>query len=174
MAEIAKASGLSRQAIYLHFEDRGALIQALGRYADDRRGLDIEVEHVLENASGVEAMSRFVELLTRTNPGIWVLARAADAVRRTDPAVEDTWQERVRIRLKICVAIIERIRTEGMLREGMDVETAVDLLWTLTSLRMWEDLVEVRGWTPAKYSDYICNILATTLTRTLPGSGLGE
>ena len=109
MAEIARAAGLSRQAIYLHFEDREALLLALARYADDRRGLDIEVGHVLESSSGVLAMTRYVELLTRTNPGIWVLARAADAVRRTDPAVENTWQNRVQVRLKVCQAIIARI-----------------------------------------------------------------
>ena len=39
MAQIAKAAGLSRQTIYLQFEDRGALLMALARFADDRRGL---------------------------------------------------------------------------------------------------------------------------------------
>ena len=164
MAEIARAAGLSRQAIYLHFEDREALLLALARYADDRRGLDTEVGHVLESSSGVLAMTRYVELLTRTNPGIWVLARAADAVRRTDPAVENTWQNRVQVRLKVCQAIVARIDSEGALLPGVEQETAVDLLWMLTSLRSWEDLVQVRGWAPDKFSRYICGILTRTLT----------
>lgn len=165
MAEIAKAAGLSRQAVYLHFEDREALLLSLARYADDRRGLDSEVARVLQSSTGIEAISRYIDLLTRTNDGIWVLARAADAVRRTDPAVENTWQDRVRVRLKVCTAIVERLDNEGTLKSGLSPETAIDLLWALTALRTWEDLVKIRGWSPEKYGHYICETVTATISQ---------
>ena len=165
MAEIAKAAGLSRQAVYLHFEDREALLFALARYADDRRGLDVEVDRVLKSSTGIEAIRGYVDLLSRTNDAIWVLARAADAVRRTDPAVEHTWQERVRIRLRVCSAIVKRLQDEGTLKAELDPDIAIDLLWALTALRTWEDLVQIRKWSPEKYATYICGMLTEAITQ---------
>ena len=165
MAEIAKAAGLSRQGVYLHFEDREALLLALARYADDRRGLDAEVEHVLRSSTGSEAIQGYVELLSRTNDAIWVLARAADAVRRTDPAVEHTWQERVRVRLRVCRAIVQRLQDEGTLKPEMEPEIAIDLLWALTALRTWEDLVQIRKWPAGKYATHICGMLTQAITQ---------
>ena len=36
MAEIAKAAGVSRQAVYLHFGTRGGMLMALVKRADRR------------------------------------------------------------------------------------------------------------------------------------------
>ena len=39
MAEVAAQAGVSRQAVYLHFADRTALLMALIRHVDEARGL---------------------------------------------------------------------------------------------------------------------------------------
>ena len=43
---------------------------------------------------------------------------------------------------------------------------AADLLWVLTSLRSWEDLVLVRGWTAAHDEERIVAALLRLLTST--------
>lgn len=165
MAQIAKAAGISRQALYLHFADRGELLIAMVRYADERRGLEAEIEQIREAPSGLEAMRRMVSLQARSNPKIWAAARALDAVRRTDPAVERSWQDRLQHRLLGCREIMRHVRRDGDLMPGVDVDVAADMLWTLTSLRMWEDLVILRGWSGQKYEQRVYDLLLRSLTR---------
>jgi len=165
MADIAKAAKLSRQAVYLHFADRGDLMVALVQYADENRGLAKEIQRVSDAPSGTEALREMASLQARTNPGIWAAARAVDAVRRTDPAAERAWQDRHQHRLMGARQIIQRLQKEGNLRPGLTLGAAADLLWTITSLRTWEDLVLERNWSPEQYETRITQTLVRALTR---------
>jgi len=86
MMEIAKAAGVSRQAVYLHFADRAELLVSVARHADEKRGLYAEIRKITDAPSGIDALREAASLQARTNPGIWAIARAVDAVRRTDEA----------------------------------------------------------------------------------------
>jgi AcrR family transcriptional regulator len=46
MSEVARASGISRQAVYLHFPDRAALLLDLVEHVDEREGLAGELARV--------------------------------------------------------------------------------------------------------------------------------
>ncbi len=170
MAQIARAADMSRQAVYLHFADRGELFVAMVRYADDKRGLEHEIRLIREAPTGLEAMRRMVSLQARSNPQIWPAARTLDAVRRTDPEIERSWQDRLQHRLAGCRDIMRRVKHDGDLIPGTDVDTAADLLWTLTSLRMWEDLVVLRGWSAKRYEEHVNTLLLRALTRHDPQS----
>ena len=167
MAEIAKAARVSRQAVYLHFRDRGALFVALARHADEKRGLADELRKIAEAPTAVAAVREMVALQARMNPRIWALARAFDTVRRTDPAAERSWQDRLQHRLEGCRAVVTRLQHEHALRRGLDAHAAADLLWTMTSLRTWEDLVLQRGWTSASYETYVGGCLLAALTEPM-------
>jgi AcrR family transcriptional regulator len=164
MAEIGKASGVSRQAVYLNFADRADLMLALVRHVDERRGLARQLEKVRNAPSGLEAIQEFVALQARGNPQIWSVARAFDAVRRTDAEVEKSWQDRLNDRLQGCRWMVARLKDEGILRPGLKPSVAADILWSVTSLRGWEDLVVQRGWSPAQYEKHIYGLLRTALT----------
>jgi hypothetical protein len=110
----------------------------------------------------IEAM---MALQARLNPAVWAVARALDAVRRTDAAAERAWQDRLDNRLGGCRGVVARLEAEGNLRPGLDVVAAADLLWTMTSLRMWEDLVLGRSWPPKRYQQHVTRLLLETLTR---------
>lgn len=164
MAEIGRAAGLSRQAVYLHFADRADLLMALVAHVDERRGLDAEVHKIVGAADGMTALRELVSLQARMNPGVWPIARAFDGVRRIDAAAERAWQNRMRRRLEGNRKVIGRLSAEGRLRPGIDPGVAADLSWTLTSLRVWEDLVRERGWSAARYERTVFAILAAALT----------
>ncbi len=164
MADIGTAAGVSRQAVYLNFADRADLMLALVRYVDERRGLEHEQEKIRKAPSGLEAVREMVSLQARTNPEIWAIARAMEAVRRTDAEVEGPWQDRLNDRLQGCRQIISRLAKEGVLRKELKATAATDILWTITSLRTWEDLVLQRRWTPAQYEERVFAMLRATLT----------
>ena len=95
---------------------------------------------------------------------MWAVARALDAVRRTDAAAERAWQDRLKSRLEGCRVIVARLQAEGHLRRSLESSVAVDLLWTITSLRVWEDLVLARGWSAQQYQQQITGLLLEALT----------
>jgi len=164
MAQIAKAARLSRQAVYLHFADRADLMVALASHVNESLGLPAEIQRLMNSRTGIEMIEAFVSMQARGNPAVWAVARAIDAARRTDAAAERAWQSRLESRLDGCRVIVSRLEAEGSLRAGLDPSIAADLLWTMTSLRMWEDLVLEREWPPEQYQGYLTNVLIGALT----------
>jgi AcrR family transcriptional regulator len=169
VAQIARAARVSRQAVYLHFADRAALLVALARHLDDRLELPADIQRLMEAPTGVAMLEACVSMQARRNPAVWAVARAVDAVRRTDAAAARAWQDRLNARLDGCRAMVSRLQAEGRLRPGLAPSIAVDLLWTLTSLRMWEDLVLERGWSPAQYQRQMTKVVVEALTSSTPG-----
>lgn len=167
LADIARAARVSRQALYLHFADRAALFLALVRHADERRGLAAAVQRITDAPTGVAALREAVSMQAKMNPQLWPLARIFESVRRQDEAAERSWQDRLEHRLQGCRMMVERLVREGALRRGLEPGVAADLLWTLTSLRTWEDLVLLRGWSAEQYETRLADALLTMLT----GSG---
>jgi AcrR family transcriptional regulator len=168
MAQIARTARVSRQAVYLHFADRAALITAAVRHGDQEKGIPEAIRRIREAPDAAAAVREMVATQARLNPEIWPIARALDAVRREDEAAERSWQDRLADRLAGCRAIVARLADEGVLKPGIDQTVAADLLWTLTSLRLWEDLVLLRGWTVTKYRKHVGAMILGTLTDVAP------
>jgi AcrR family transcriptional regulator len=168
LQSVARAAGVSRQALYLHFADRADLFVAVVRYADERRGLPEAIRRIQTASSGVAALKELAATQARINPAIWPLARVIDRVRQQSAAAEVSWQDRLASRLRGCRAIVARLEKDGTLRDGLDASVAADLLWTLTSLRMWEDLVLLRRWTAKQYEQRLTELLLRVLTGRQP------
>jgi len=165
MAEIARASGLSRQGLYLHFPDRANLMVALVRHAHGKLVAAEHVRRLREAPTGLMALRTWVALQARMNPGVWPVASSLEAVRRSDPDAERGWQDRQMHRLEECRRIAKRLRREGALSAGITQQAATDLLWSITSLHTWEDLVLQRGWTAAQYKQRLTQLLSDVLAK---------
>lgn len=168
LAQVAKAAKVSRQALYLHFADRAALFVAVVQYADEQRGIPEAVLKLRDAPTALDALREITVMQMRLNPGIWPLARMLDGVRRQNDAAEESWQNRLAGRHRGCGSLVARLESEGVLRPGLSPDVATDLLWTMTSLRAWEDLVLLRGWTPEDYQARLFDALTRLLVR--PGA----
>jgi AcrR family transcriptional regulator len=166
LAKVARAARVSRQALYLHFADRADLFLALVRYADERRGLPEALQRLQDAPSGVAALREMIALQAKMNPTIWPLARILDSMRRQDKAAEQSWQDRLAGRLQGCRAIVARLTEEKALRPELNAAVAAELLWTMTSLRTWEDLTLLRGWTPEQYEERLTDLLMHVLVQS--------
>ena len=165
MAEIAKAARVSRQAVYLHFVDRADLMLALVRYAHEKLGVAEQVIELEQAANGVAAMKVWVSLQARNNPSVWPVARSLEVVRRTDAAAEQGWQDRSKHRLELCRQIVARMHNDRALKKRITPAVATELLWSVTSLRAWEELVLERGWTASQYEQRITTLLCDALVK---------
>ena len=163
MAEIAKAAGISRQALYLQFPDRASLFLALARYADEKRGLGPALQRIRETESGLVSLELLLALRARMNPGIWPLHLVAQTLRHHDPAVERAFGDRLKNRRIVCRDIIEKIDRDGQLRPDLSIEQATDQLWSITSMGTWADLVLTCKWSAETYRTQLLLLLRHAL-----------
>ncbi len=162
MAEVATEAGLSRQAVYLHFQDRTALLLALARR--EQEDLPSKLAAAAKAPSARAAVAALVALGARGNPGFWPVAHALGSLRQADAAVEAAWQGRLAMFLEACRAIAGRFRDEQALAPHLSLEGAADLLSSLTSLRLWEELVLDRGWSAERYRSHVTYLATGALT----------
>jgi AcrR family transcriptional regulator len=162
MAEVAAQAGVSRQAVYLHFADRTALLTALVRYVDEGRAA--KVAAIAKAPSARAAVAAMVALGASDNPGLWPVARIFDGLRHGDAAVDAVWQERQGDWLGTCRAVAGRFQEEGALAPQLSLDAAADLLWTLTSPKLWEEVVVGRGWSAERYRRPVTYLAVGALT----------
>ncbi|MEO8302285.1 MAG: hypothetical protein ABI608_10845, partial [Rhizomicrobium sp.] len=134
------------------------------RHADEARGLATKLAAIVKAPSARAAVAAMVALGASDNPGLWPVERMFDNLRRDDAAVEAAWQERLAGSLDACRAIAQRFQTEGALARHLSLDSAADLLWSLTSPRLWEELVAGRGWTAERYRSHITYLAVGALT----------
>ncbi|MBL4750075.1 MAG: TetR/AcrR family transcriptional regulator [Amylibacter sp.] len=159
MGDIAKAAGVSRQAIYLHFDTRTALMSATAIYVDEVKGLDVRLQTVLAAKTAVEALGLYVEVWGNYVPEIYGLAKALLAARDTDEAAAVAWDERMACLRDGCRAIISGLAEEGKLAPEWDPADATEMLWTMLSFQTWEQLTEGCEWSVDKYVRWMTTLV---------------
>jgi AcrR family transcriptional regulator len=146
MSEIAEAAGVTRQLLYVHFDNRTDLLVELSRRLDaDARtpGLQATID---DAPTARDALRAAVRVQAEIKPKIHGLATSLELLRPSDEAAAAACEEREDARLARCRAVIDRLAAEGQLTPGWSRAAAAELVWSMTSLRSWEDLVHRRGW----------------------------
>lgn len=150
MSDIAKAVGISRQALYLHFPNRADLLIATTRHIDAVNRID---DRLAESraATGPARLDAFIEAWGDYIPEIHGVSVALRAMMATDEEARRAWEDRMQAMREGSAAAVRAIAAEGRLAPGLTEETATDLLWTLQSVETWERLVRQCGWSQAAY-----------------------
>jgi AcrR family transcriptional regulator len=148
MAEVAAGAGLSRQAVYLHFPDRAALLATLRAELNLPDGPEL----VEQAPSARAALSSVLTRLAESYARLWPVLRASGS--------SDTPS-----RLSLCQALVARFRNEGALAPHLSPATAADILFSLTSPALWHELVQTRGWDAARYRSHIGFLTVSALTK---------
>lgn len=159
MSDIAKAAGISRQAIYLHFDTRTALMSATAIHVDVVKGLDERLKVVFLAETAVDALKAYVNVWGNYVPEIYGLAKALLAARETDEAAGVAWDERMACLRDGCQQIVSDLDTEGRLAPGWSQTQAVELLWTMLSFQTWEQLTVDCGWSVDDYVRHITTMV---------------
>ena len=163
MADIAKASGVSRQALYLHFPNRAELLIATTRHIDTVKNVDERLARSRSASSGVERLHAFIEAWGGYIPEIHGISVALRAMRDTDKEVAAAWEDRMQAVRQGCEAAVRAILEDGYLKEELTEVAAVDLLWTLLSVENWERLVFECDWSQSAYEQTLKQITEATL-----------
>jgi AcrR family transcriptional regulator len=166
LSDIAKAAGISRQAVYLHFGSRAELLVATVRYVDQVHGLDERLSGLREAGGGPETLQAFVDFWANYIPEIYGLAKALLVARETDEAAAAAWEDRMEALREGCRRVVECLEREQLLASGWNVTDAADMLLGMLSVTLWENLTIERGWSQSQYVTRMQAILKRTFVRS--------
>jgi AcrR family transcriptional regulator len=162
MGDIAKAAGISRQAVYLHFATRTELLVAATRHLDQALDLERRLVPSRTAQSGVERLGLYIAFWGNYIPEIYGVAKALLLAKDTDEAAAAAWDDRMQAMRDGCRAAIEALHGDGELASEWTPKRATDALWTLLLVPNWENLTIECGWSTRQYVRW----MTTVATRT--------
>ena len=165
MSDIAKASKISRQALYLHFPNRAELLIATTRHLDQVHDIPNQLAGTRTAATGRKRLAAWVDVWGNYIPTIYGVAKALLAMRDTDAEASAAWDDRMAAMREGCAAAVAALKRDGDLVAGISEVEATDLLWTLLSVRNWEHLRRDCGWSHARYLDVMRQTAERALTK---------
>jgi len=151
MSDIAKEAGISRQALYLHFPTRAKLLVATARYLDEVKNVDERLTASRTASTGVERLNAFIEAWGNYIPEIYGVAKAFLALQDRDEAAAIAWTDRMQAVRDGCETAIKALKKDGALSPDYSPKQATDILWTMLSVRNWEQLRQQCGWSQRHY-----------------------
>ena len=163
MADIAKAAGVSRQAVYLHFATRAELLIAATRHLDEIKDVDARLRASRAARSGIERLDAYIEAWGNYIPEVHGVARALLELSQRDEEAAAAWADRMEAMRDGCAAAVKALKRDGDLTEKFSVAKATDVLAALLSIRNWEQLVLGNGWSQRQYIDGMKTIARASL-----------
>ena len=151
MSDIAKAAGISRQALYLHFDSRTELLVETTRYQDRTLNAGAKLLAQMQAPTGLEKLDGFVTAWGDYIPQIWSVARCLVTLSATEAEAQDALDERMKDVREGFEAAVRAVEADGDLPPALNVTLATDLLVMLMSFRNWEALTQDMGWTQECY-----------------------
>ncbi len=151
MGDIAKESGISRQAVYLHFASRTELLVAATRHLDEVLDADRRLAPSRAATSGAERLALYIDSWGHYIPQIYGVAKALLLAQDTDEAAAAAWKDRMLAMRGGCRAAIEALHSDGKLAPEWTPKRATDALWTMLLVPNWEHLTGECGWSTRQY-----------------------
>lgn len=101
-----------------------------------------------------------------TQPGVWSrvgpLLRVLDEAA-SDPALAELRTDLAEQRLHGLLGFAALLAERGVLKPGLTVDRARDIIWALCAQANYDALVVARGWSTADYRDWLAQALAAAL-----------
>ena len=151
MTDIAKGAGVSRQALYLHFPTRSDLLVATTLHIDEVKKVDARLARSRSAATGTERLTAFIEAWGNYIPEIYGVGKALMTMSESDDAAKLAWDGRMQAVRHGCEAAVKALKNDGVLSPDHSVGKATDILWTMLSVRNWEQLRGESGWSQRQY-----------------------
>jgi AcrR family transcriptional regulator len=177
LTEIASEAGVVVETIYRIFGTKAGLfaatVEALLAGGASRAEIPVGERPAIRAIREEPDPRKQVAGYAATQPGIHrragPLLRALRDVRGSDPELGRLWDEMEAWRLDGQGRFVRELAERGVLGPGLPVDVAIDILWTLCSLAVYDSLVISRGWSDERYQAWLTESLAREL---LPGDPL--
>jgi len=167
LARIAETAGISRQAVYLLFGSRSALLVAMMVDHDRRTGTERSMIRASLRKPPERALCETIRIWFAYIGEIDSVIMAVQGAALSDPDAAEAWQQRMEDLYRFFRRIVERIDLTGGLAKGWTIDTAADFVWTQVHPVTWHNLVAERGWSVTKAANVTSSVLSRILLHGL-------
>ncbi len=160
---IAKRAGVSAQSVYAIFKSKtGVLIELLNEsaFTPDYEATVRQAMSAREPETRLRIAARIARQIHDAQSAAFELLRGAGVVA---PELAKLEQQREDVRYERQEQMIISLRKEGSLRPGLDYQAARDIFWMFTGDDVYRMLVRERGWSSAKYQEWLGETLVEAL-----------
>jgi AcrR family transcriptional regulator len=173
VAEIADGAGVALKTVYAVFGTKAEVLRALWnlRMRGDEEPVPIPERQSYRDTVAEPSPRRRLALVARNVRQIRERTGALPEIVRVaapaDDQIAGLWERFERdLYERGMRGIAESLERDGVL--SADVETATDILWTLTHPDLYRLLVRQRGWSPDRYETWLAEALRNQLLRRRP------
>ena len=153
---IADQAAVSVQTLYQAWGSKAALVEGLIRRVKDEIDLPFlfaEMERGPHDPATL--LRRSAHVTRRYSEAGWEVLDLVREVAEREPGVAGPWEETEAQRYRGQRQVVDWIAAGAGLGPGVDAEWAADTLWTLSAHDVYRLLTRDRGYTPAKYEDWL-------------------
>jgi AcrR family transcriptional regulator len=167
VAAIARDAAVSVETIYKAYGGKPGLIRALWQHGLDGRG-PIPAPTRSDGMSATqtdpaEIIRGWGTLATEVAPHVAPILLLVRAAAATDPAVAELLAETDRQRWDRMRHNAGRLAAAGGIRDGVSLDEAADVMWTVTSTELYDLLVQQRQWPIDRYGRFVSETIAAAL-----------
>jgi AcrR family transcriptional regulator len=170
--QVAAAAGVAVQTVYFHFGNKRTVLKEVMDVAavgDDEPVPLLDrswLQAVRDEPDPWRALGIWLEtsraIFGRVAPLLSVVRDAAGA----DPEMAEQWRVNEEQRYIAHRSLAELLTAKGdVLRQGLTVDDAADIIFTLLSPEVYLLLTSVRGWPPARWQDWAAGTIARAILR---------
>ena len=167
IAAIAEGAGLSVQTIYKVFGGKSGLVKGIYQRGLLGKGDDpayVRSDAMREREIDPRAIMRhWGELTTEVASVVSPIRLLIRSAALADPEMEGLLRETDEDRLRRMHHHAKFLTERGYLREGVTPREATDVLWTCSSVEIYDLLVIQRGWTPSRFARFVSDFMITAL-----------
>jgi len=160
---VARRAEVSVQTVYAVFGSKTGILAELLNQTTFGADYEETVRQTLEEKDAerrLRGAARIARQIHDAQRAGFELLRGAGVVA---PELARLEQQRERIRYEREEAMILSLRKAKRLRPGLSYRTARDILWTLTGSEVYRMLVRERGWSSARYQEWLADTLVHSL-----------
>jgi TetR/AcrR family transcriptional regulator, regulator of cefoperazone and chloramphenicol sensitivity len=174
IAEIAADAGVATQTVYAVFGSKQGILKAL----IDRAIFGLDYDTLVAAAFAEADPADRLRFAARIACEIYRSERAElDFLRGAGVAAPELTaidQDREAQRFETQAAMIDSLTALHALRPGLERASAHDILWALTARDLYRTLVVERRWSPARYQDWLGDLLVKELLGAAPAMAEAE
>jgi AcrR family transcriptional regulator len=166
---VASQAGVSVETIYKVFANKAGLLKAVFDVAivgDDEPVPMLEremVRRIRAEPDPRRKLSMYGNHLATAGPRVAAVQLLARAAAASDREAAGVWDQMSAERLTGMSRFAGELHDEGYLRADVSAEEARDVLWTYSSVELYDLLVLQRGWKNDRYGRWIADALIAAL-----------
>lgn len=175
MAAIAEAAGVALDTVYAVVGPKPRLFRLLIETAlagSDQAVPALERDYVRAMRAEPDPgrkLALYAQAVRQVHGRLAPLFRVLQAAAPAHPELAALWAEIAERRARNMRLLASDLAATGGLREGVSIEEAADIIWTMNAVEFYVLLVHERGWTPERFERWLAAAWQRLLLRE-PGA----